>query len=126
MRNTTETNHYTTNRHSINHRRAAKKRQVLRTKICIIASFVFLITLLSVNGLKTNASTVPGNTYGETRYESVRIEKGDTLWELAYSHTDGSKKQMNYCMKEIKRINHMSRFELLKAGEAVIVPCLNE
>lgn len=103
-----------------------KNRAFLQTKIGMIGLFVVLITLLSINGLNIKAKSVPGNTYNQIKYESVLLSKGDSLWDLAYSHTDGTKKQMQYCMKEIRRINHMSRFEVLKAGESVIVPCMQK
>lgn len=116
-------------RSAINKKRSNKSNKYqqrnMKSKLIIISMFVLFISFLSINRLSTKATTVPGNNYGELKYESVALEYGDTFWDLAMSHTDGSKKQVEYCIKEIRRINHMSRFETLKAGEYVIVPCLN-
>ncbi len=106
-------------------KRRKKQIHTIKFRAGIFTILTIFILLFSINGLKTKATTIPGFDTDQMRYESVYIEKGATLWDIANEHTDGSKKQINYCMKEIKRINHMSRFELLKAGNYVIVPCMN-
>ena len=72
--------------------------------------------------MHANAKTAGQDTPMYKYYASVQIMNWDSLWSIAENYTDGSVSEIMDCINEIKSINHLSRFETIKAGEFLIVP----
>jgi hypothetical protein len=95
---------------------ARQKRSIL---ICALTCMLVIIFALSLGG--TSAQATAGHTY-EKCYASVRIERGDSLWSIASAYTDGSVKEIQNCIDEIRSINGIGKFETIKAGDYLAVP----
>ncbi len=81
-----------------------------------IALTLVLITVLAnfALGFSTASSlTVP-------QYEEIKIQSGDTLWDIASQYTDNSR-DIRASIHEICQINDISASELY-AGMTILVP----
>lgn len=99
-----------------------QKRRKQQLRVLAITSVLMLSILCSVFAMHANAKTAGQDTPMYKYYASVQIMNGDSLWSIAESYTDGSVSEIMDCINEIKSINHLSRFETIKAGEFLIVP----
>lgn len=83
---------------------------------CFVTLTIILITILAnfALGFSTASSlTVP-------QYEEIRIQSGDTLWDIAGRYTDNSQ-DIRSAIHEICQINDISASELY-AGMTIKVP----
>ena len=55
-------------------------------------------------------------------YKSIRINAGDTLWDLADDYMGSAYENKNAYINEVKEINHITEADL-QAGSYIIVPC---
>ncbi len=62
-----------------------------------------------------------GNTYFKY-YETIRVEKGDTLWGYAEKYSEGSGKSRAEYIDELCSINHISKQATLRSGDTITVP----
>lgn len=113
----------------VNHTRYARiqrrKKQRQRRRIacaCMVCSLLISIILFSVLAMNASAETIDTGAPMYKYYASVQIMNGDSLWSIAAEYTDGSVSDILSCIDEIRSINHLSRFEKIKAGEFLIVP----
>lgn len=83
---------------------------------CFVTLTIILITILAnfALGFSTASSlTVP-------QYEEIRIQSGDTLWDIAGRYTDNSQ-DIRSAIHEICQINDISASELY-VGMTIKVP----
>ena len=78
------------------------------------------ITILLILGVYFTPTGVNASTKEATSYESIHIDKGDTLWSIAkeYNTSDIS---TNDLVKEIKEINGLSS-DYITEGNYIIIP----
>ena len=55
-------------------------------------------------------------------YDTIRVEKGDSLWTYAKLYSEGSGKSADEYIDEICSINHISRHAVLRSGTTLTVP----
>jgi cell division protein YceG involved in septum cleavage len=80
----------------------------------IMISLVFFIS----GSVKTSAQPVePSYKY----YTSIRVEKGDTLWNIANEYISDDYSDIQEYIDEVCSINHISENEI-HAGEYITVP----
>lgn len=103
-----------------NCRRKTVNRQKKTFVLAAATSLLIILFVLSMNGMDAQA-TDAGYSYKKC-YASVRIETGDSLWSIASDYTDGSAEEIMACMDEIRTINHIGKFETIKAGDYLAVP----
>lgn len=105
------------------HRREVVARQK-RTLVIMMITIILGIFLALSTG-KTNAQATGADQASDTGYryyKEVRVENGDTLWDIAEVYTDGSVSSITECVEDIRSINNLGAFETIKAGDYVIVP----
>lgn len=126
MRNYAVTNHddraYQNIEMHRRHRRSSRRRRQRLLRTWAISGMLVILILCSVFAMNANAKTIEQDTPMYKYYTSVQIMNGDSLWSIADTYTDGSVSEILDCIEEIKSINHLSRFEKIKAGEFLIVP----
>lgn len=93
-----------------------KRRYVLKNKKRFFSIIIVLAVLLSSIFL---ASSVYG--YEIKQYDTITIESGDTLWEIAHRYNNGG--DVRKVILEIKKANNMKSSEIF-AGEELIVPLM--
>lgn len=101
-----------------------RKALFMRRFIVIIAgaAAAFSLFLFSGNKLHTTAQVEASAAYDtEVYYKSVRIDAGDTLWDLADEYMSTSYDSKEDFITEVKEINHITDQDL-QAGSYIIIP----
>jgi len=104
---------------SIRKREAVVRRQkmVIGVLIALLISLGILLGT-SVNTLASSSADVSSyNKY----YTSIRIESGDTLWEIADEYVDNLNVSKAEYIDEICRVNGIAEDEI-HAGDYIVVP----
>ena len=78
------------------------------------------LMLLLVGGLIFFPTIVNASTKEATSYESIQIDKGDTLWSLAEEYRSDNISTNDF-VKEIKDINGLSS-DYINEGNYLIIP----
>ena len=91
--------------------------------VCVVALFILIYSI-------NTRPQIPSVPYGYSKVvESIVIEDGDTLWDIANDYIEKYDMQEIYRTKdlvyEIKEINHISE-DYIRAGNYVIVPYLTK
>lgn len=105
------------------HRREVVARQ--KRSLIIAAITVILGIFLALSTGRMSAQATGADQASDTGYKyyaNVSIQNGDTLWSIAEEYTDGSISSITECVKEIRDINNLGKFETIKSGDSVIVP----
>lgn len=70
-----------------------------------------------------NAKTVKDDPSAISRYESVLVYEGDSVWSIAKAHqASASEAELYAYVDEIKSINHISGADTIYAGNYLIIP----
>ncbi len=100
-----------------------KRNNIIKHRMkLLVATFAVLFLIIFVFQGFSNNTSAYANDNNKLYYDSVLINNGDSLWSIAEQYTDGSTKEIMNCIREIKRINHMSFSETLKSGSYIVVP----
>ncbi len=97
-------------------REAAQQKKIVFS-ICFILA-VGLISSIMFGSIKAQAASTE-TTY--KYYTSIRIESGDTLWDIANEYVSDEYADKNEYMNEVCEINHISADEI-HAGQYIVVP----
>ena len=90
-----------------------KKKKNIRQRLF---GYILLLGLLAI------ASTQLGWVYrGETEYTPVRVEKGDTVREIA-SRSTNDETDIRYVVSDIMETNHLSDTQDIYPGQILNVP----
>lgn len=95
---------------------------VLFQKILLVVAAFFIISLILLLGSSMNVfanakkETAPYHKY----YKSIRIEEGDTLWEIADEHIANVEIDKRAYIKEICTLNDICE-DTIYAGDYIIV-----
>ena len=106
-----------------------KKRAEERRRKRLFGNFI-RISLLSVFVIATVfffilKTPVQAQEEGETYFkyfETIRVEKGDSLWGYAQLYSQGSGKSLDAYIDEVCSINHISKHGTLRSGTTITVP----
>lgn len=95
-------------------RRVVRKSRKIRKKMFVMLTMALILCLgtLAMGGQK--------GIQTKTYYECVKVEKGDTLWEIAEEYRmDGEKTE--HMVDSILEVNGLKDTNI-QAGESIIVP----
>ncbi|MCH3955003.1 MAG: LysM peptidoglycan-binding domain-containing protein [Eubacterium sp.] len=102
-----------------------KVRIVSRVRFTIF----ILILMAGVLAFTTSAISASGAVKQKlaehTKYQTIEVQHGDTLWSIASSHAQNNQ-DIRTCVNQILNINHMKSAGDLKAGQKLRVPDENE
>lgn len=93
-----------------------RKRKIQRMRR---ARFLCILTIMAV-GILAFAQLANAGTKGEPNYETISVQKGDTLWSIANRHNE-SGKEVRKLIAEIKEINEMESSEVYQ-GDVIKIP----
>ena len=93
-----------------------RKRKIQRMRR---TRFLCILTIMAV-GILAFAQLASAGTKGEPSYETISVQKGDTLWSIASRHNE-SGKEMRKLIAEIKDINGMESSEVYQ-GDVIKIP----
>lgn len=79
--------------------------------IAAIAVFAILLHNFGVQAVKPAASKY---------YTDIRVDRGDTLWDIASRYITDDYKSMNAYIREIRQINHLGMD--LQYGQILVIP----
>lgn len=91
---------------------------------CIVLPVLVVICFLAFRQ-NSNAEMIEGRVDDVVAYESVLVQKGDTLWSIAEANMQGaSNAEIRAYVDEIADLNDISPM-YIKAGKYIIVPKYN-
>lgn len=79
---------------------------------------ILILCFILLNGMHTKASPA-GTSY--KYYTNIRVEKGDTLWNIAEIYMTEEYPDINTYIKEVCSINHI-REDDIRCGQYITVP----
>ena len=101
--------------------RKAQKEAVIQKRIVIVFCFIVAVAIFSSIFLGSTKAQAASASAPNKYYTSIRIESGDTLWDIANEYvTDEYKDKTDY-IKEVCSINHISADEI-HSGQYIVVP----
>lgn len=114
---------YRTDRELRSYRRKIRRqREIRRNIILVLASVIFvLIFAITFHSFTSFANTDTENV-SYKYFDSIQVEKGDTLWSLAEKYADADHYNTNSeYISEVMRINHLHDDEII-AGQYLVIP----
>lgn len=106
--------YYTYKSRTLHHRKVNRRYRQLVLFLCmIITILVFLLLVTQPRPAQADEMVI------ET-YQSIEIQSGDCLWDLAMEHKLPDMNTQEY-ITEIRRINHLRSDELV-SGQYLILP----
>ncbi|MCI8632682.1 MAG: LysM peptidoglycan-binding domain-containing protein [Lachnospiraceae bacterium] len=106
--------------YSIYKQRALRQRKINRQYRQLVLFLCGIITLLLVLLIFTRSNPAKAEDWVVETYQSVIIQPGDSLWDLAEAHRQPNMAIQDY-IKEVRQINHIKTDELV-SGEYLILP----
>ena len=92
--------------------------QIVLSLLITVILFACFILFQSIN-----AKTVKEDPSTISRYESVLVYEGDSVWSIAKAHrSSASEAELYAYVDEIKSINHISGADTIYAGNYLIIP----
>ena len=99
-----------------------RKRNSRRERIVsFLAGALFATVVLVIMFLLSAGTASAENIKPERVYRSVRIEAGDTLWDIAEREMDSAWSAKHDYIKEVERINNICS-DNISAGDYLILP----
>ena len=89
-------------------------------RLSVLAAFSLTLILFFILKSPVKAQE-DGETYFKY-YNTVRVEKGDSLWGYAQLYSAGSGKSTEAYIDEVCSINHISKNATLRTGTTLTVP----
>lgn len=92
-----------------------RKREVFRERVIlmvIVAAVVVFGSIIVGTRLVSAYGNAQESPIEYKYYKSMEINSGDTLWEIAAQHTDGSYKAIINYIEELKDINGLTSDEI--------------
>ncbi|NLM76032.1 MAG: LysM peptidoglycan-binding domain-containing protein [Clostridiaceae bacterium] len=94
-----------------------KRRYVLKNKKRFITMILLLIVISFFTGLIVSAGAE--SEIINRDYKTIKVEKGDTLWEIAVKH--GQNMDPRAYIYEIKKVNNLGN-SFIYAGQELLLP----
>ncbi len=99
--------------------RILQRRRIQRNRrIASICAMVVLSLTVSILFHNFGAQAERPQTY--KYYAEVRVESGDTLWDIAMQYMTEEYRSVNEYIREIKKINHLGA--TLQYGQILTIP----
>ena len=99
----------------------AKKTRARRQFLLILAAFFAAVCLFLALGGRMRSGQVQASSNQEVCYTSIRVDAGDTLWDIADTYMGTAYDDREDYIDEVKAINHITE-DALQAGSYIIVP----
>lgn len=96
------------------------QRRVVRKSRKIRKNTFVLLTMALILCLGTLAMGAQKGMQTKTYYESVEVERGDTLWKIAAEYA-AEDEEIEHMVDEILELNNMKNTNI-RSGESIIVP----
>ncbi len=97
--------------------RQRKMNRQYRQLVLFLCGIIFLLLILLA---LTHSNPAKAEDWVVETYQSVVIQPGDSLWDLAEKHCRSNMTIQEY-IKEVRKINHIKTDELV-SGEYLILP----
>ena len=99
-----------------------RQEELRRQKRIITFAAIILISVIAILCSSIKAFTKSENEMGNITkmYTSIRVEAGDTLWDIAERYNICSDLSREQYIEELKNINHLSDDEI-HSGEYLVV-----
>lgn len=98
-------------------------RSIISKSISLVLGLMIILLLtLSFSALATAKHTHAAQRESYTTYESIRIEHGDTLWNIAEHYSDA--RHTNAFVKEVKALNGLTT-DKIYPGAYLLIPITN-
>lgn len=99
-----------------------RQEELRRQKRIITFAAIILISVIAILGSSIKAFAKSENEMGNITkmYTSIRVEAGDTLWDIAERYNICSDLSREQYIEELKNINHLSDDEI-HSGEYLVV-----
>jgi len=81
--------------------------------------YMFIITVTVALSLIVFTAAVNGADFEEEKYETVIVQKGDTLWDLAEKYCRGT--DIRQYIENIKSVNDLSG-DTIYEGDVIMMP----
>ena len=98
-----------------------RKAQIRNRFVVIFAAFFAALILFVFGGSCMDSHQVQASSNETVLYKSIRVDAGDTLWNIADEYMGTMYEDKNVYIDEIKSINHITDADL-QAGSYIIVP----
>ncbi len=99
-----------------------KKMSILH---CLLVGFIILGCFAVFQNI--SAKTTSSSKMTVSRYESVLVYEGDSVWSIAKDHLkDADEEQLATYVDEIKEINNISQEGMIYAGRYLVIPIYEE
>ena len=99
------------------------RRRKMSILHCLLVVFIILGCFVVFQNI--NAKTTTTSKMTVSRYESVLVYEGDSVWSIAKDHLkNADEEQLTSYVEEIKEINNISQEGMIYAGRYLILPIL--
>lgn len=95
-------------------------RQQKMAAAFVILTAVLLILLGSSIRIFASSRTDSHNRAVQKYYTSIRVEPGDTLWQIADSYVTAEFPKKEF-IREVCRLNHIGENDILRSGDYLVV-----
>lgn len=97
------------------------RRRKMSILHCLLVVFIILGCFAVFQNI--NAKTTTTSKMSVSRYESVLVYEGDSVWSIAKDHLkNADEEQLTSYVEEIKEINNISQEGMIYAGRYLILP----
>ena len=97
------------------------RRRKMSILHCLLVVFIILGCFVVFQNI--NAKTTTTSKMTVSRYESVLVYEGDSVWSIAKDHLkNADEEQLTSYVEEIKEINNISQEGMIYAGRYLILP----
>lgn len=100
----------------------ARKKAVRKQKIILGMITIFIISVIVLLGSSIHAFANSNKDQTEVHkyYKSIKVEAGDSLWDIADDYMSQSDMTKKEYIEEICKINHINENDI-HAGDSIIV-----
>ncbi len=100
----------------------AKAGALRHRALLLLVGVILASCLIIFGGARRTRQAQASDEQPTIGYTSVYVQPGDTLWDIAVTYMDSDVSDCADCVEEIRRINHMTGEDDLRAGSYIIVP----
>ncbi len=92
--------------------------------ILLTVSFIIILSVSLIFGAFFVSARENGSIDTDTHYKSIRIQSGDTLWDIARDNMTDEYDSIDEYIRSIKDINSLES-DFIQSGQYLIIKCSN-
>ena len=92
--------------------------------LLVIGTFILLFSCLFLGNFMSSAHENDTNSVQSTYYKSIRIQPGDTLWDIASDNMTDEYDSIDEYIQLVKDTNGLES-DYIQAGQYLIIKCSN-